>query len=348
MLRFRPRTLPAATLLAAAAMFVAASAAHADPTPGTSPALPGPPADLHVTAVTSTSVTLAWTASTPTSAGIDGYEVSYNQAFNDIVWLLPVGNVTTVTIASNIRPTGQYSFNVRAKDTLGHSSYGSNTVSVVTPASDTAADRTPPTAPTGLQVTGTSTAGAALAWSPSTDDVAVTGYHVYRFDGLFVSTLVATVTGTSYTAPIVTPRDTFYVRARDAAGNLSATSNMVSAPNTTTTPTTPPPAPTCRMTFKTSSQWAGGFVADVQITNTGTAAVTGWVLTFTFGGDQKVANSWSATFSQSGAAVTLTALSWNRNIPAGGSVWAGLIGSWTSSAAPPTAAALNGAACTLG
>jgi hypothetical protein len=32
--------------------------------------------------------------------GVDGYEVSYHQAFNDIVWLLPVGNVTTVTIAS--------------------------------------------------------------------------------------------------------------------------------------------------------------------------------------------------------------------------------------------------------
>ena len=37
-----------------------------------------------------------------------------------------------------------------------------------------------------------------LTWSPSTDNVAVTGYNVYRFDGVFISTLLSTVSGTTY------------------------------------------------------------------------------------------------------------------------------------------------------
>ncbi|MEE3920465.1 hypothetical protein V2I01_26385 [Micromonospora sp. BRA006-A] len=43
---------------------------------------------------------------------------------------------------------------------------------------------------------------ATLSWAPSTDDVGVLGYNVYRFDGWFTSTLVATVPGTTYTAAL--------------------------------------------------------------------------------------------------------------------------------------------------
>jgi len=42
-----------------------------------------------------------------------------------------------------------------------------------------------------------------LNWSPSTDNVAVSGYDVYRFDGFFISTRLVTVTGSSYLAPVL-------------------------------------------------------------------------------------------------------------------------------------------------
>lgn len=354
---YRPRTLAAATLLAAAvlagavALMSGAPAGAAPvaltataPTVGTSPSLPNPPADLHVTAVTSTSVTLAWTAPTPTSAAIDGYNVNYNQAFNDIYWSQQVGNVTTVTITDNIRPTGQYSFRVATRDTLGHTGQSSNVVVVVTPASDTAADRTPPGAPGDLRLVAVTTAGVQLAWTAATDDVGVAAYRVYRFDGLFVSTLVATTTGTTATVPApTTPIGGWYVRAVDAAGNLGTVSGYVSAPVVTT----PPPARSCRVAYRSGTQWPGGFTADVAVTNLTTTEINGWTLALTFGGDQRVTTIWNATVSQSGSVAAITAAGWNKRIPAGGTVSFGLVGSWRTSNAAPTAATLNGAPCEL-
>ena len=50
---------------------------------------------------------------------------------------------------------------------------------------------------------------------------------------------------------------------------------------------------TCQVVYSTQSQWSGGFVAAVTITNTGPSAISGWTLTFTFPGDQKITSNWS-------------------------------------------------------
>ncbi len=141
----------------------------------------------------------------------------------------------------------------------------------------------------------------------------------------------------------------YYVRAQDAAGNLSIASATVqgpAVPTPTPTVTLPPPA-ACTVKYRTTSSWPGGFVADVTVTNTGTSAVDGWILTFPFAGDQQVTSSWNATFSQAGIGVTLTGLRWNRTVQPGASVTAGLLGRWTTSNASPSSAALNGGSCTL-
>jgi hypothetical protein len=353
------RLLAAAVVLGAATLGLYATQAGAAPGPTTTPTAgpptidispqpPTAPTDLRITAVTSTSVSLAWTAARGGCCGVAGYDLTYTQAFNDVIFTQALGDVTTVTLTGNIRPTGQYSIRVNARDDVGHRSASSNTVTVVTPATDTAADRTPPAAPTGLRLVVSGPDANYLAWTGSTDDVAVTGYDVYRFDGLYISTLLATVPGTTYAARPVGTRDALYVRARDAAGNLSASSNIVTVVNNPSTPpTSPSPTPTSRVTYKTGSQWSGGFVADVTVTNTGTTAVDGWALAFTFGGDQRITNAWNATFTQTGADATLTGATWNRAIPPGGTVQAGLMGTWRASAAPPTTATLNGAPCTI-
>lgn len=83
----------------------------------------------------------------------------------------------------------------------------------------------------------------------------------------------------------------------------------------------------------------------MTVRNTGTSAVNGWSLAWTFPGNQKITNAWNAKATQSGAAVTATDLGYNAAVPAGGSTSFGFQG--TGSGAAPTAFALNGAACTV-
>lgn len=307
-----------------------------------------PPTDFVAARVTATSVTLSWTA--PVGGQIAGYDISYIRAFHDVYNMINLGNVTTVTIEASISPATQYSFGLRARDVSGASSSATNTVTVVTPVSDVGPDTTPPAAPSNLAVAAVTDTGARLSWSAATDNVGVTGYEVYLFNGWFTSQLLATVTGTSYTAAFGGERSSYYVRARDAAGNVSIASNTVPAPRTTTRPPTPstPPPPPCRVTYRNTAEWRRGFTADVTITNTAPTPLNGWTLTFTFGGDQQVRSSWGSRFSQSGAQVTITNNRWNAVVTPGASTTVGLLGTWTASNAPPGSYTLNGLPCAAG
>jgi cellulose 1,4-beta-cellobiosidase len=101
----------------------------------------------------------------------------------------------------------------------------------------------------------------------------------------------------------------------------------------------------CSVAYSTQSQWSGGFVANLVIGNTGSSAINGWTLTFTFPGDQKVTSAWSATVTQSGENVTAVAASYNAGIAAGSTTSFGFQGTWTTSDAIPTGFAVNGVAC---
>lgn len=86
------------------------------------------------------------------------------------------------------------------------------------------ADSQAPTAPTSLTASGTTATTTILSWTASTDNVGVTAYDVYQG-----ATLKATVTSTTYTITALTASTayTFSVKAKDAAGNVSASSNVV-------------------------------------------------------------------------------------------------------------------------
>jgi O-glycosyl hydrolase len=103
---------------------------------------------------------------------------------------------------------------------------------------------------------------------------------------------------------------------------------------------------TCQVVYTTQSQWGGGFVAGVTITNTGTSAINGWTLKFTFPGDQKITNAWNGQESQSGENVTITNESYNGTIAPNANTSLGFQGTWTASDAVPTAFTVNGSACT--
>jgi cellulose binding protein with CBM2 domain len=107
--------------------------------------------------------------------------------------------------------------------------------------------------------------------------------------------------------------------------------------------TTPPSG--CRIVYTRASEWQGGFVADVTVTNTGTAPISGWSVGFTFPGDQTVLFGWNAKMTKSGSTVTAANLPYNRVLEPGAATSFGLQGRWHTSDAPPTSFTLNGRTC---
>ncbi|MEU1338774.1 carbohydrate binding domain-containing protein [Streptomyces sp. NPDC090075] len=86
-------------------------------------------------------------------------------------------------------------------------------------------DTQAPSAPSNLTSTGKTSSSVSLSWSAATDNVGVAAYDIYSGSSqvLSVSGTSATVSGLSAGTAY-----TFTVKARDAAGNVSAASNSVS------------------------------------------------------------------------------------------------------------------------
>ena len=99
------------------------------------------------------------------------------------------------------------------------------------------------------------------------------------------------------------------------------------------------------MHYAVTNQWPGGFGASITVTNTGSTTLNGWTLGFTFPGGQQVTQGWNGVFTQSGANVTVTNVSYNGTLAPGASVNPGFNGSWNGSNPNPTAFTLNGASC---
>lgn len=102
----------------------------------------------------------------------------------------------------------------------------------------------------------------------------------------------------------------------------------------------------CRVEYKITNQWQGGFGGDVTVTNLGDA-VSSWTLAWTFGAaGQGVTQAWNATVTQVGAAVTAKNVSYNGAIASGGTANFGFNGAWSTSNPAPTAFTFNGVSCT--
>jgi endo-1,4-beta-xylanase len=137
-------------------------------------------------------------------------------------------------------------------------------------------------------------------------------------------------------------------------GSVTGSGSPTTTPPTTTPPTTQPPSTTpptggggCKVVDSVSA-WNTGMTENITITDTGTAAINGWRLTFTLGSGQTITNGWNATYSPSTGAVTATNMSYNAAIPAGGSTSIGFQANQSGNPAAPTAFALNGVACSVG
>ena len=176
---------------------------------------PTTPTGLAATAPAYNKVNLSWTASTD-NVGVAGY------------WIVRGGVMIAYTTATTysdtpVSPKTNYTYQIIAYDAAGNNSTPSTGVSVTTP---DVPDTQAPAAPTNLAASAVSSSQINLSWTASTDNIGVTGYEVYRN-----SAKVATVTTTSYgdTGLSASTSYSYYVKAHDAAGNISASSNTVSA-----------------------------------------------------------------------------------------------------------------------
>ena len=171
---------------------------------------PTAPTNLAASGTSFTSTNLSWTAATD-NVGVTGYDVYQGATLKATV-------ATTTYTVTGLTPATLYSFSVKAKDANNNVSAASNVVDVTT-----LADTTAPTAVV-LTAAGTTASSTNLSWTAATDNVGVTSYDVYKG-----GVLLATVTTTTYAVTGLTAATaySFYVVAKDAAGNLSAASNSV-------------------------------------------------------------------------------------------------------------------------
>jgi chitodextrinase len=189
---------------------------------------PTAPSNLTATAPSSSQINLSWTASSD-NVGVTGYLVERCQGVgcNNFA---QVGTATSIAFNdTGLTANSSYSYRVRATDSAGNLSSYSNVASTTTQASDTQ----PPTAPSNLGATATSSSQSTLSWTASTDNVGVTGYLVERCQGVGCNNFAQVGTAASVafndTGLAANTSYSYRVRATDAAGNLSSYSNVASA-----------------------------------------------------------------------------------------------------------------------
>jgi hypothetical protein len=102
-----------------------------------------------------------------------------------------------------------------------------NVVSKINDCNYTPGDTEAPTAPTNLIASNITQNSLTLTWTASTDNIAVVAYEVYQGSTL----LNGNVATTNYNVTGLTCNTTynFTVKARDAAGNVSTTSDTATA-----------------------------------------------------------------------------------------------------------------------
>jgi hypothetical protein len=75
----------------------------------------------------------------------------------------------------------------------------------------------------------------------------------------------------------------------------------------------------CAAAYSVQTDWGSGFTAALTVTNNGTAAITGWTVTYSYAGNQALSNGWNGNWTQSGKTVTVTNESYNGSLAPGAS-----------------------------
>ncbi|UCC84493.1 MAG: fibronectin type III domain-containing protein, partial [Gemmatimonadota bacterium] len=225
---------------------------------------------------TGTTVDLVWDASTD-NVGVSSYRI-----YRDGVEV--ASESSTNHTAVGLTPATSYDFQVSAVDAAGNESDWSTALTVTT------LDTEAPSAPGTPTLDWKTAETVAISWTPSTDNVGVTEYRVFR-DGALAGTVAAPATSFTDTGLAPATTYTYHVTALDAAGNESAASGTLDV----TTDGSPPDPPVLSspadgatdVPLEATLEWAGtaddfdvevatdaGFASPVFSTNTASTTVT--------------------------------------------------------------------------
>jgi len=181
----------------------------------------GDDATLSAVAVGEDHLTLTWTSAEDES-GLKAYLVYQDEQL--------VTKLAAEHQSLQINQLGagtSYVFRVEAEDTLGNTSESGPTLTVAT------TDETSPTWPEDAQVSGDNITAESLtlSWSAATDNVAVTGYRVYR-DNIEIGVTDEETMAYEVTGLVAWTSYNFRVEAEDAHGNISSGGPQWSAQTT--------------------------------------------------------------------------------------------------------------------
>jgi chitodextrinase len=293
---------------------------------------PTTPGAISVSITCALVVTLNWGASTDNVAiiGYDVYRSTNNGPFTSVA--------TTPTTTFSESLVGIVKYQVRARDTSGNVSAFTAPALAVPPPCPPPPDTQPPTTPGTPTASGTTVSTTTLAWAASTDNMYLAGYDIYRAPGATGGTFapVSTSSTNTFTDTGLAAGATYryQVRARDAAGNVSAFSAAV----TVTTP-----ASGCSAVLRLQTSWYNGYVMQPNtVTNTGTSP-NGWTVTFALPAGHTITGSWNAVVTVTGQTVTVRGIAGQNAV-----LGAGATTTWGLQASRPNGntAVPTGATCT--
>jgi len=186
------------------------------------PVLASPPSEpgLPIGEISGGAVNLSWAASTD-DVSVAGYNVYQNDSY--------VATVSANSYSGQADTSQTNNFYVVAFDTPADGAArmfsGRSPTLTLLPDDKPGGNGSNPTAPTGLSAQRTSPTTVTLTWTPSTDDMQVEGYNVYR-DNQYISTVQSPGFDDTELAPDV--EYTYYVIAFDETRNFSDRSAQAS------------------------------------------------------------------------------------------------------------------------
>jgi hypothetical protein len=125
-----------------------------------------------------------------------------------------------------------------------------------------------------------------------------------------------------------------------SAAGLAVTGGAVVAVAATTA--TPRAAAALTATFSKDSDWGTGYQGRFTIRNAGSAKANGWQLTFGLPATAKIASSWDAAVTKSGATTTAKNQTYNGSLAPGGSTTFGFV---VNGKGAPISCTINGVRC---
>ncbi len=206
---------------------------------------PSTPENIRTTNITVSTISFAWNAAND-DVGVTAYRL-YKDGSNTAF-------TTTTSLSftiTNLSAGRSYEYSVSAVDAAGNESARSQVLTVATPVP---IDSTAPTTPSALRATSVTSNRVSIAWNAASDNVAVTGYRLYKNGS---STAFHTTSTLSFTDTGLNPEQSYQYRvsAIDAAGNESSRSAVLTVSTTATPDTSAPTTPTnLRSTTETSDQ----------------------------------------------------------------------------------------------